>query len=284
MDLPKDLWEIAYALSLFRRYFPGALFLPLFKEAGINPRMIERAIDIFARQGIIDFRFDPLPRIPGFIAQAERVLGRRKEPIRYMVWTRILAWVNSGKFRPCFNILDALADLGGEGSDSLMLDSLIGDLVNNTYRGLEEAIESGRFAAVTGPRRFPLLLYIFNTFKALIHQGEAEIRQAFQDPAPEADSIPAYKAQIFANLAGYHFGVQDIPAASEVVKEAMLLSQNQQEGRGLAQSYRLFSLVNISKQRMGDAIDYFTFAIENAERTGYPDELAVSAYYAAGTH
>jgi hypothetical protein len=283
-DLPKDLWEIAYALSLFRRYFPGALFLPLFKEAGINPRMIARAINIFARQGIIDFEGDPQPRIPNFIAQAERVLGERKEPIRLMVRTRILAWVNSKKFQPCFNLLDALTDLGGEGSDFLMLDSLIGDLVNNTYQGIEEAIEGGRFAAVTGKTRFPLLLYIFNTFKALIHQGEAEIRQAFREPAPEADSIPVYKAQILANLAGYHFGVQDIPAATEVVKEAMLLSQNQKEGRGLAQSYRLFSLVNIVRQRMGDAIDYFTFAIENAERAGYPDELAVTAYYAAGTH
>ncbi|GHT77648.1 hypothetical protein FACS1894130_02660 [Spirochaetia bacterium] len=283
-DLSKDLWEVAYALSLFRRYFPGALFLPLFKEAGVNPRMIERAIDIFARQGIIDFKGDPQPRIPDFIAQAERILGERKKPIRRMVWTRIITWVNSQKFRPCFNLLNALTDLGGEGSDSLMLDSLIGDLVNNTYRGIEEAIENGRFAVVTGETRLPLLLYIFNTFKALSHQGEAEIRQAFRNPAPEAETIPAYKAQIFANLAGYHFGMQDIAAASEVVKEAMLLSQNQREGRGLAQAYRLFSLVNISKQRMGDAIDYFTFAIENAERAGYLDELAVTAYYAAGTH
>ncbi|GHU84329.1 hypothetical protein FACS189473_1350 [Spirochaetia bacterium] len=284
LELSADLWEAAYALALFRRCFPGALFLPLFKEAGINPRMVKRAVDMFVQQGIIDFREDTQPRIPDFIAHAERILGERKEPIRRMVWTRILAWVNSGRFRPCFNLLDALADLGGEGSDSLMLDSIIGDLVNNTYQGIEDAIVSGRFAAVTGPKRLPLLLYIFTTFKALIHQGEAEIRQAFQNPAPEADAIPAYKAQILANLAGYHFGVQDIPAASEVVKESMLLSQSQQEGRGLAQAYRLFSLVNISKQRMGDAIDYFSFAIENAERAGYPDELAVTAYYAAGTH
>ncbi|GHV89299.1 hypothetical protein AGMMS50267_16590 [Spirochaetia bacterium] len=206
-DLPADVWEVAYAISLFRRYFPSALLLPLFKEAGVNPRMIARAVDIMVHQGLVDFREDPLPRISGFIAQAERILGERKEPVRRIVWTRITAWVNLQKLRPCFNLLDTLTSLGGEGSDSLILDSIIGDLVNNTYRGVEAAIESGRFAEVTGSGRLPLLLYIFTTFKALIHQGETEIRQAFQDPAPEAETIPAYKAQIFANLAGYHFGV-----------------------------------------------------------------------------
>jgi hypothetical protein len=283
-EMTGDLWEIAYAISLFRRYFPCALFLRLFKEADVNPLMISRALDIFASQGVIDFREDPQPRITDFDSQAKQILGERRQLIRAMVSGRILAWVNRGSFRPCYNLLEALTDLGGEGLDSLVLDSIAGDIMNNTYGGIEDAIRNNRFAPVVGSRRFTALLYIFTSLCALIHQGEDEIRRAFLKPAPDADAIPVYKARILSNLAAFRLGVQDVPAAHEAVKESMILSQNQKEGRGLVQAYRLFSLVNICKQQVGEAIDYSDFAIENAEHAGYFDELAITAYYAAGIH
>jgi tetratricopeptide (TPR) repeat protein len=156
--------------------------------------------------------------------------------------------------------------------------------MNNTYEGIEEAIRQERFVQVVGSRRFTALLYIFTSLCALIHKGEDEIRRAFLKPVPDADIIPVYKARILANLAAFHLGLQDISAAHEAVKESMILSQKLEEGRGLVQSYRLFSLVNLYKQRVGEAIDYSDFAIENAERSGYFDELAITAYYAAGIH
>ncbi|MDR2784829.1 MAG: tetratricopeptide repeat protein [Treponema sp.] len=283
-EITRDLWELAYSFSLLRRYFPCSLFPHLFKEANINPLMVSRALDIFASQGIIDFREDPQPRIADFDRQAERILGERKSLIQAMVSGRILALVNRGVFRPCYNMLEALADIGGEGSDTLVLDSIAGDIMNNTYRAIEEAIQEKRFIQVVGSRRFTALLYIFTSLCALIHQGEDEIRRAFLKPVPDADATPVYKARILSNLAAFHLGVQDIPAAYESVKESMILSQNQREGRGLVQAYRLFSLVNIYKQRVGEAIDYSDFAIENAERAGFLDELAITAYYAAGIH
>jgi hypothetical protein len=283
-EMTGDLWEIAYILSLFRRYFPCALFLQLFKEADVNPLMISRALDIFASQGIIDFKEDPQPRIMDFDSRAEQTLGERKHLIQAMVSGRILAWVNRRGFRPCYNLLEALADLGGEGSDSLVLDSIAGDIINNTYGSIEDAIRKNHLIQVVGSRRFTALFYIFTSLRALIHQGEDEIRRAFLKPAPDADAIPVYKARILSNMASFHLGVQDISAAHEAVKESMILSQNQKERQGLVQAYRLFSLVNVCKQRVGEAIDYSDFAIENAERAGYFDELAITAYYAAGIH
>ncbi|MDR2052075.1 MAG: hypothetical protein LBP80_01555 [Treponema sp.] len=283
-EMTRDLWELAYSFSLFRRYFPRALFLPLFEEAQVNPLMVSRALDIFASQGVIDSREDPQPRIADFDNQAERILGERKHLIQAMVSGRILAWVNRGAFRPCYNLLEALADIGGEGSDSLIMDSIAGDIMNNTYRDIEEALRKKRFVQVVGSRRLAALLYIFSSLRALIHQGEDEIRRAFLEPVPDVDAIPLYKARILSNLAAFHLGVQDIPAAYEAVKESMILSQNQKEGRGLVQAHRLFSLVNIYKQRVGEAIDYSDFAIENAERADLFDELAITAYYAAGIH
>ena len=282
--LPPDLWEIAYAVCLFRRFFPAHLYLSLFQEAGLNPQMISRAMDFFILMGLIDFREDPQPRMPGFIAKAELMLGKRKDIVRAMVWVRILSLVNKGTIMPCFNVLKVLSQLGGEGSDSLFLNAILADIVNKTCRGIDDAIGSRQFGIIVGERRFAQLLYIFKTFKALIHGGEREIREAFLAPLPDTGAFPVYHAQIQANLAGYHLGIQDIAAAADSVKAAMLFSQNLTEGKGLAQAYRLFSLVNLSRQRMEDSIDYFVFALEHAQRSGNKEELAVTAYYAAAAH
>jgi tetratricopeptide (TPR) repeat protein len=132
--------------------------------------------------------------------------------------------------------------------------------------------------------RVPVLIYIFKTFKALIHGDEPEIRRAFQEPYPEETAFPGYKAQILTNFASYSLGARDVPAASEAVKESILTYQKYRGLRGLARSYRLFSLVNLYRQNLSDAIDYFAFAVENAEKHDDPGELAVINYYAAGAY
>ncbi|MDR3276730.1 MAG: hypothetical protein LBT11_05925 [Treponema sp.] len=283
-NLSRDFWEMAYAFALLGRYFPPAQFESLFAETGRNPRLVSQTMEYFLRRGIIDCREAPEPRIPGFIGRAEQVLGERRELVRTMVWTRILAWVEAGKFRPCFNLLKALADLGGQGSDTLILDSISADIMNGAYRGIEEALQSSRFTTVVGEVRALPLRYIFNSGKALICGGEEDIRRVFLEGPPDADAFPVYKTQMLVDLARYQLSVQDIDAASEAVKESILLAQKQRGGKDLAQAYRLFSLVNVCRQRLGDAIDYFNFAQENAERSGNSGELAITGYYAAGTY
>jgi tetratricopeptide (TPR) repeat protein len=93
-----------------------------------------------------------------------------------------------------------------------------------------------------------------------------------------------YKARILANLAAYQFGTGDIVAAMELAKKSMVLSQKMKETRGLARAYRLFALGNLLTRCFGDAIDYFSFAIESAERFDDPQEFCITAYYAAAAH
>jgi tetratricopeptide (TPR) repeat protein len=288
-DLPApklsvDLWEIAYAFTLFRRYFPSSRFSVLFKEAGINPRMVLRIMDFFSRQGIIDFQRDPLPRIADFILRAEEILGGRKDYIRCVVRDRILAWVNEGKINPCFNVLKALSDLGGRGSDALVLDSLMGDIINGTYKGIEEVVYTEEFETLIGENRASRLRYIVSTSKALLHGTEEDIRGAFLTLPPESDAFPLYKAHILIGITGYYLSIRDSSSALKSVKEAVMLSQSAPKGKGLVRAYRFFSLVNVSQQRLSDALEYFSFAIEHAEINGIQDELALTAYYAAGTH
>jgi tetratricopeptide (TPR) repeat protein len=289
-EMIADLWEIAYTLSLFRRYFPSSLFPVLFKEAGVNPLAVSRALDIFMAQGIIDSREDPQMRIVDFDSRAERILGERKYLVRGIVSGRILAWVKKGGIKPCYNLLKVLADLGSEklerteGSETLVLNSITGDVINNTYREIEEDIRNNCFVPVVGEECFTAILYIFTTLCALIHKGEGEIRRAFLQSVPETGVIPEYKAHILSNLAGFNLGIYDIAAAQESIKEALILSQTRPDKRRLVQTYRLFSLVNICKQQVMEAIEYSDFAIECAERAGCFDELAITLYYAAGIH
>jgi tetratricopeptide (TPR) repeat protein len=283
-ELSLDLCEIAYVFALCRRYFSLSQFPLLFEEAGINPRMVARTLDFFVRKGLVDFREDPLLRIADFISWAEETLGERKDYVRTIVLNRILAWVTERRVNPCFNALKALAELGGAGSDALVLDCLMGDIVNGTYQELDEAVDTLLFETLVGSKRASLLRYITATGKALLHGTEEDIRSAFLIAPPESEAFPLYTARIAIDMAGYYLSIQDSYSALSAAKKAMLLSQVQERRKELVQVYRLFSLVNVSQQRLDDALEYFTFAIERAELIGAQEELASAAYYAAGAH
>jgi tetratricopeptide (TPR) repeat protein len=279
-DIPPELWEIAYALALLGRFFPGGLFHQLFAEEGKTPAMLSRALELLYCFGLVDTPDDPRPRRVNFVSQAERVLGGRKEIVRAMVKRRLLDWVNRNKLNPCFRLLEALAELGGGGGDELILKSVSSDIINNTHRGIDAAISQGRLEKITGPDRRAAVEFIIKTLKVLYHGDEGTIRAAFQELPPECAFAPVFKSQILANLSAFHLGAGDSASAAEKVKEGILLSQGK-NGAALAQSYRLFSLVNLSRQRIREAIDYLDFAVDHAEKSGNRHELAVSAYYAA---
>ncbi|MDR3167893.1 MAG: tetratricopeptide repeat protein, partial [Treponema sp.] len=281
-EMPRDLWEIAYAVYLLGMFFPGVLISRLFEEEGKSAAMISLAFDMLSRLGVVDITEDPLPRIHRFDLLAEEVLGEKKAFIQAMVRRRLLAWVRMGKLRPCFNLLRILSNLGEEGGDDLILNTLCGDVIGGTYEDIEKTIAAHNFEQVVGPSRFPTLFYIFKTLKALHYGDETDIKNAFQLPEPEEVSLLPYKIRILLNLASYYLAVNDIKMASETVKKAMLLNQGRSEMS--SQVYRLFSLVNLLKRQIGETIEYISFSVENAEKAEQFDELAIAAYYAAGIH
>ncbi|MDR3113994.1 MAG: hypothetical protein LBU25_00550 [Treponema sp.] len=278
-EMPRDLWEVAYAAALLKPYFPGTLFPRLFQEEASTSAMALRAFTMLSGLGVIDVIEDPVPRIPGFTRLAETRLGERTEHIRRFVRNRLLAWVLRGKLRACFGMLEILAALDGQGDEGLVLNALYGDVITGAYQGIEQAIRENRFEAVVGPNKGPTLLYIFTTLKALIHGNETEIQEAFIKPVPRAITFSGHKIQILVNLTCYYLGIKNLDTALETIKDAMLIGQKHRQG--ITRVYRLFSLVNLVKNQLDDAIDYISFAVENAERLEQFDALAVSAYYAA---
>ncbi|GHV86351.1 hypothetical protein AGMMS50230_19590 [Spirochaetia bacterium] len=275
--LPRDLWEMGYGCALFKRYFPAFLLPQLFKEEGKNPVMVEKALLILSRlqiNGNADF-----------ITRAEKALEEGTAAARTVVHSRLLAWVEDFRLKPCFGLLKALASLGKTDNENLILDSVCADITNGTFRGIETAIEDGSFGLVVGKERETALLAITRSQKVLIHGNQAEIEDVFKEGLTSPSSVhPAFRTRIFTNTASYQLGVGENAAASLSIKDAMLLTQNENGGRGLARIYRLFSLTEFASHHLSDAIDYFAFAVENAEKSGDYGELGISAYYAASAH
>jgi tetratricopeptide (TPR) repeat protein len=287
-DMSGDLWELCYAFALLGRYFPGPLLTRILAESGKSPRMISRALDMLIRCGVIDTREDPRPRIRRFLPQAEAVLGERKFLVRSMVQNRLLDWVFSRRFHPCFALLDALAGLL-EGSavfetikrgDELILKSLLTDLSKGHSAGFEQAIKEGRMESIVGPQRALTVGCLVRGSKALVDGKTGEINEAFRSVPSEDRIYPPFRAQVLVNSAAYFLGVRDIDSAQKAVKDAFVLSQ-EAPWSGLAQCNRLLSLVNLFKQRMGETVEYAAFAVENAEKSGSYGELALASYYGA---
>ena len=281
-ELPEELWEIGYALSLFGRYFPASLFLRLLEEEGKNPVMISRALSLLSVIWGIDTPQESYLRTANFAEQAEMFLGKRKKRVQAMACRRLLAWAEQKKLNYCFRLLMILADMGGWEylTDSLILISIVSDLVNGTAAGVERARNSGLLESLAGPERAAAVCYIFETTRALLTGDAGAIGAAFKELPPDCTAFPLLKAQALVNLSAYHLGLRDNVAATETVKEAIFLSQNENK-RCLAQSYRLFALVSLSRQQAGEAIDYLGFAMDSAEKSGNYYEMGVSAYYAA---
>jgi hypothetical protein len=287
-DMSRDLWEVAYALALMGRYFPGPLIPQLLVEGGKSPRMISRALDMLTRSGLVDTPQDPRPRVRNFLPKAEAILGSRKELVRGVVRNRLLDWAFSHRLRPGFALLDALAGLGeGAGifktikrGDELILKSVVSDLTGGTFAAFQEALNGGRLGSVVGPERAFTVSYLFSTLKALLNGSDGDIKEVFRYTPGEERIYPPFKAQVLINTAAYLLGIRDIDSAQNTIKEALIRSQDV-PWSGLAQANRLFSLINLSKQRIGETVDYAGFAVENAEKSGNYEELAVASYYAA---
>ncbi|MDR2952059.1 MAG: hypothetical protein LBU82_02325, partial [Treponema sp.] len=281
-ELPKELWEITYAISLFDRFFPPSLFLRLFEEDGKNPKMIARAFSMLHILGVVNNPREPWPVSGMYAEQAESVLGENVIHIKTMVRRRLLSWVSQLKINPCFNLLTIIADLGGieEIDDQLILKSIISDLLHGTISGVEYAINSGMLKEITGEKRSEMICYVFKTTKALLAGDKQEICHIFKNPPPDCESSPVIKGRILVNLCSYHSGMRDKVRALESAKEAILLGQSK-SNICLPNAFRLFSLVNLFKQQLSESIDYLGFALSNAEANGNDYEVGVSSYYAA---
>jgi len=96
------------------------------------------------------------------------------------------------------------------------------------------------------------------------------------------DGRPCYegcRAQVQTNLASFYLGNRSIDSASEALRKALIL--NRDLDKAAVPAYRLFALVNLSKQRIDDALEYISFAVDQSEKTGQTGELLLDYFFAS---
>ncbi|MDR3301397.1 MAG: hypothetical protein LBT01_02540 [Spirochaetaceae bacterium] len=279
-----SLWELAQTCYLFGKYFPPSSFIELFSAEGKNRDVAQKALALLLDNNIIRSIDYPVPALPGFTEGVEQALGERSVYIRSMVRKRLLSWVGEGKINPCYNLLEALHSLGAVISDSLVLEALKSDLVNGAFRDIELAISEGRFNHVVGEGRAPALSYCWVTLKALLFGSEEHIMEVFKITEKIDSDIPLYKSSILTIEAIFSMMTRNVEGALGAIKKSIMILQKTKEKKEIAQVYRVFSLVNLSKKELSDTLEYIAFAVEEAEHSKNYEELAISAYYAAAVH
>ncbi|MCL2762580.1 MAG: hypothetical protein FWD36_05165 [Treponema sp.] len=281
-ELPPDLWEIAYTCSLLGQYFPPDLIPQLLKEMGKNPLMISRAFSLLHTFRIFDTPLDPRPWHSDFQSRAEIRLGERTNTIRETVRSRLLAWVAQHKINPCLRLLKILKSLNNtmDIDNDLILQSIQCELAGMDEMAIRHIHYDKLPETIAGPVRGPIIRYILETMLAIHSDNTKNIHAAFANPPPDCSAFPLLKAKVLINQSLYYLGTLKNDAAMEAVKESTLLCKKN-DNLCLAQSYRLFALANLLQRRIGEALDYLGFALENAAKLGWFQEIGMSTYYAA---
>ena len=282
LELPLDLWEMGYLCHLIGRTFPPDLIPKVLEEMGKSPVMISRAVSLLHALRVIDTPVDPRPWQGDFLSQAEAALGEKKDSLRALVRKSIFAWVARKKISPCVRLLERLAELGGshEIDDNLILQSIHGELSCTDGTALERFVDNGMLETVVGNARVPALRYIAKTLFALHFGSEQKIRDTFACPPPECSAFPLLKTQTLLNQSLYHLGWHDGESAKKTAKVATLLCQKNGNS-WLSRCHRLFALASLSERRVGETNDYLGFALENAVKSGDPQEIGIASYYTA---
>ncbi|MDR0539056.1 MAG: hypothetical protein LBG74_00920 [Spirochaetaceae bacterium] len=280
----QSLLEIAYTCHLFGKFFPAHCFIQLFEEEGKNAEVLQKSLKLLVNYGIIRSVDAPSPGKAGFEGPLEEALGGRTAFIKSVVKDRLLSWVAQGKIAPCFDLLEALNGLGYSASSLLTLDCIKADIINGTHESIENALREGRFSQIASEEFAPSLLYIYKTLSSLVYGSEEEIHQTFKTNPPAKIPNPEFKALILSIQALYRMGISDTQTALDEIKESMILYQGTKERAGISLVYRIFSLINLSRQEINDAIDYLNYAAEYNKISKDINEQTLGYYYSSVVH
>lgn len=286
--LSGDLLEIAYALWLSNALFaPGALaetFAALRKPRAA----LSLALSRLAELGVVDDASNPRIDIPEFASFAEASLGARAQVVRGVIRDRLLASVLSKRIANSYESAARFVELGGESDADRLLDAIVDGIIRGETEAVSRALADGSFSSVAGSDRADALAFIFRTRNALMTGDEAEARAVFSAPQPERFPNPRYRAYALLDRASFAFSADQLDSAALSLaaadaKNALLLLQGNQSDRGLSRAYRLLGETELARSRIAEAVDYFGFAAESAERSGERYEALLSAVNGACT-
>ena len=281
--LSADCLEIAFGLYIAYGVLESGAVFEAFRGGGkpidALPLILERLVEL----GVISSVDDPGPLIPDFCPFAERILGSRSERVRSLVRERLLESVSAKRVSNSYGFLETLVSLGGEGQDDLVLDVVVGEIVRGTGTSLLPKLDDGGFGRTVGASRFAALSRILRTGIALVSCDAESAGSVFREPLPTHIPSSRYRAYMLLDDASYSFWMNDLTSASSAAREASMLVQGSPRDHGSARAYRILGEIELARERISEAVDYFGFAAESAERSHDSFEALLSDVNSAAT-
>lgn len=283
-----DLLETAYMLSLSHELMNSNEWADSFSSERKPRGTLPLALSRLAELGVIDDAENPRMAMTRFSEFAEKALDGRGLAVRALIRQRLREAIEKKRLSNSYETIAELVKLGGKPDEDQVLDAVSEGVLRGSARAVEEALSDGSFAGVVGAERAEALADIFKSRKALIFGDEPEIRAAFSKPMPDAFPSPRYRAYALLDRAAYMFYSRPLTApalvqASQSAKNALLLLQGNPADKGLPRAYRLLGETELSRERIDEAVDYFGFAAESAERSGERYEALLSSVNGACT-
>ncbi|OHE74747.1 MAG: hypothetical protein A2413_17945 [Treponema sp. RIFOXYC1_FULL_61_9] len=273
--LTDDLLEIAYAARQLRSAFPAAGLEPIFRAEGKPAGTWRRALVSLADLGVITSVADPEPAIACFDAFVEARIPRKCESIRSLVRRVLLDAAEAKRLLPSYGLLREIARLGGGAGDDLALDAIEEEVSLGTGSNVLSAITEGHFEAAVGKRLASSLESLVRTRNVLSSASEADIRSIFAAVQPMVHPSLRYEACAAIDRASFDLAAGDSDGAAALGKRAILLLQDRKDSRDIARAYRIIALVELSREKVSDAIDYIGFAAESADHAGEAAEAVL---------
>lgn len=211
----------------------------------------------------------------------ENLSDRDQTWIKSIVQERLIESLAKHELNPSLGFLSSLNGIGGTADPDLILDCIMHDLANNYFSELDVAVQSEFLKNLIGAQLFQPIQYILFTDHILASGSEDDIRGAVQKAVPPFIDNPRINAFCSMNAAALQLVTGDLVAAGKYIKDAVLMLQDYKNKNGLEKVYRIFGLIELAQHRVEDSIEYFSFALDTAQRLGNMQEMAKTAYYSA---
>ncbi len=281
--LSADYLEIAYGLYTAYGLLNTKDVLEAFRGRGKPEDALPLILERLVQLGVIASVDDAEPLIPDFCPFAEKILGNRSEKVRSLVRERLLESVSSKWICNSYGLLETLVALGGEGHDDLVLDAIVGEIVRGTGFSLLSKLDDGSFERTVGSTRLAALSRILRAGAALVACEAGAAGSVFGEPLPTHIPSSRYRAYMLLDNASYSFWMNDLSSASSAAREASMLVQGNPQDHGSARAFRILGETELAKERISEAVDYFGFAAESAERSNDAFEALLADVNSAAT-
>lgn len=292
-----DELELLSAFSLLEAFLPGPDALAALRRAGLSDGCLERGLVRLSQRGYMVSPEDPrcilpldiLPDLspspeheaPVAVEEAPDTLVESRLPntsyVKTLVEGALVAEHDKGGLRASAALLALFNRVGAKLPDSLFLEALEHD-----FSRMASALFSLDAPKLAVPDSVPqarreLFSWLYTGRSVLLNSAlggdSASAERFFSRTAPSFNDTDIFTAIADLNRANWFYLKGSLVEAGNSAKQALIRMQGYSDALVLPRLYCQVALIEISRERIREGLDYLGFAVESAEHSVLPEEL-----------